>query len=68
MLDFFSVEHELAIEVDGGIHFEPIQAEHDAARTEFLQVRGIRVLRFSNEQVEQHLGEVLRQIEEACSK
>jgi very-short-patch-repair endonuclease len=62
VLDAFCVEHQLVIEVDGGIHADPAQAVHDRERTEFLQARGIRVLRFSNADVEQNLIEVLRQI------
>ena len=65
ILDAFCVEHQLEVEVDGGIHTHPAQAEHDAARTEFLEARGIRVLRFSNDEVENHLDEVLKRIVEA---
>jgi len=65
ILDAFCVEHQLEVEVDGGIHTRPAQAEYDAARTEFLEARGIRVLRFSNDEVEKHLDEVLKRIVEA---
>lgn len=64
ILDAFCVEHQLEVEVDGGIHTDPEHAEYDAARTEFLEMQGIRVLRFSNEEVGKNLGEVLRRIEE----
>ncbi|MFQ5875952.1 MAG: endonuclease domain-containing protein [Dehalococcoidia bacterium] len=67
ILDAFCVEHQLVVEVDGGIHADPAQAAQDAARTEFLQAQGIRVLRFSNEKVENHLSEVLQRIVEATS-
>jgi very-short-patch-repair endonuclease len=62
VLDAFCVEHQLEIEVDGDVHADPVQAAHDRVRAEFLEERGIRVLRFSNEDVEQNLVEVLRQI------
>ncbi len=65
ILDAFCVEHQLEVELDGGIHANPSQAAHDAARTEFLKAHGIRVLRFSNEEVESNLAEVLRKILEA---
>jgi very-short-patch-repair endonuclease len=65
ILDAFCVEHQLEVEVDGGIHADPATAEHDAARTEFLEARGIRVLRFSNEEVEHKFGDVLKRIAEA---
>ena len=65
VLDAFCVEHQLEVEVDGGIHNDPVRAEYDAARTEFLGTHGIRVLRFANEQVENHLPDVLAKIVEA---
>ena len=65
VLDFFCVEHGLAVELDGNIHAELTQAARDAERTEFLQAHGIRVLRFKNDQVENEIETVLKQIEEA---
>ncbi len=58
----FCVEQQLVVEVDGGIHLTPEQAAYDAARTEFLSDRGLRVLRFTNEEVTQRLAEVLSRI------
>ena len=65
ILDAFCVEHQLVVEVDGGIHADPVQSARDAERTKFLQAHGIRVLRFSNEEVENHFDRVLKQIVEA---
>src|SRR5436190_12423018 len=65
ILDAFCVEHQLEVEVDGGVHANAEQAARDAARTEFLEAHGVRVLRFSNEEVENDLGEVLRRIVKA---
>ena len=62
VLDMFCVEPQLVIEVDGGIHATPEQADYDAARTEYLADRGLRVLRFTNEEVMQKLAEVLSRI------
>lgn len=67
VLDFFCVEHRLVLEVDGGVHLTPAQVAHDAARTEYLQQRGIRVLRFRNDEVEDNLQVVLQKIVEATS-
>ena len=65
VLDLFCVEHQLAVEVDGGIHTMPAQTARDAERAAFLQTRGIRVLRFTNEEVENSLDEVLKAIKAA---
>jgi very-short-patch-repair endonuclease len=67
ILDFFCVERQLAVEVDGGVHLNAEQAAHDAERSEFLEQRGVYVLRFTNEEIEQHLPDVLRKIIEAAS-
>jgi len=67
ILDLYCVEHQLAIEVDGGVHLSPEQAVHDSERSEFLAQRGVRVLRCTNEEVEKHLPDVLRKIIEAIS-
>jgi very-short-patch-repair endonuclease len=62
ILDAFCVKHLLEVEVDGPVHDDPPQADHDAARTEYLERRGIRVLRFTNDEVEHDLPGVLRRI------
>jgi very-short-patch-repair endonuclease len=62
ILEVFCVEHQLEIEVDGGIHSTPDQIAYAAARTEYLASHGIRVLRFSNEQVMNHLDDVPNEI------
>jgi very-short-patch-repair endonuclease len=46
--DFACVEHRLVIEVDGGQHSE---SKSDLRRTEWLNQRGWRVLRFWNNDV-----------------
>ena len=66
ILDFYSVEKHLAIEVDGAIHLDPQHAAHDEDRTAYLAQHGIRVLRFTNGEVERHLLDVLKRIEADC--
>lgn len=67
ILDAFCVEHQLEIEIDGGIHSTPDQIAYDAARTEYLTSHGIQVLRFTNDQVLYCLDEVLSNILKATS-
>jgi len=50
-LDFFSPEAKVAIEVDGGQHFEEAHRRSDAARDAALAARGIEVLRFTDREV-----------------
>ena len=59
VLDFYCPKQRLAIEVDGAVHDDQQQAEYDAARTTALEQRGIRVLRFRNDEVMGDLTSVL---------
>ena len=51
ILDFYCAELRLAIELDGGQHWEADVAAYDEARTGFLRRRGIELLRFPNDLV-----------------
>ena len=46
VLDFYCPDAQLGVELDGGQHLEPDQALHDEERRRYLEERGIRVLRF----------------------
>ena len=46
--DFFCHEAKLIIELDGSGHYEPDAVEKDNARTAYFHSLGLRVLRFSN--------------------
>ena len=60
--DFFCVEKELVIEIDGGIHNETNIKERDENRTYELEKFGLKVIRFSNEEVINEIEKVLEQI------
>ena len=57
VVDFLCTEARLAIEVDGSQHAD---SEHDKKRRGELERRGIRVLRFWND-------EVLREMDSVCA-
>ena len=64
ILDFYCANSKLAIEVDGGSHLE--QEEYDKARTRWLESEhGIRVMRFTNDDVLRGLDAVVEAIHEA---
>jgi very-short-patch-repair endonuclease len=50
-VDFYSHEFKLAIEIDGEIHLEKKVIDHDDGRTHDLEKLGIKILRFTNDQV-----------------
>ena len=62
VLDFYCTELKLAIELDGGQHYETPGLMCDQRRTDHLYKQGIEVVRFSNLEVLQQMDEVLDQI------
>ncbi|MBU0502073.1 MAG: endonuclease domain-containing protein [Candidatus Margulisbacteria bacterium] len=65
ILDFYCPAKKLAIEIDGGIH--DIQKEYDFARQQTLEAKGIRFIRFKNEEVLDALDSVIKKIKFALS-
>jgi very-short-patch-repair endonuclease len=57
--DFLCHEMRLVLELDGGIHTEERQLRHDVNRDANLQALGYRVLRFTNDQVQNELAALL---------
>lgn len=57
ILDYYSPEVKLAIELDGGQHLN--QVGYDRERTECLKNEGIHVIRFWNDDVLKHLGNIV---------
>ncbi|MCX6757892.1 MAG: endonuclease domain-containing protein [Candidatus Nomurabacteria bacterium] len=60
ILDFYAPKIKLAIELDGEIHKE--NQEYDKMRTEYLNSKNIKVIRFWNSEVENNLKKVLAKI------
>ncbi len=65
--DFNCASARLGIEIDGDSHAEPNQAAHDAARTAYLEEHGLRVIRFTNRDVNENLEAVLETIQHTCT-
>jgi very-short-patch-repair endonuclease len=61
IVDFCAPRRKLIIELDGGQHLE--QEKYDAQRTEFLESRGYKVLRFWNTEVLKNIDDVIREIQ-----
>ena len=60
IVDFFSAEIGLIIEIDRSSHFN--KGDYDSYRENKLKELGFTVIRFSEGEVLQHIGEVLQQI------
>jgi len=68
VLDFFCVEHQLAVELDGSVHDVLDQAAYDEERTNFLNEHGLHIIRFRNEDVKKNLSSVLQKIIEITAR
>ena len=66
IVDFYCHAVGLVVEVDGEIHLG--QEAYDQERDEFLVALGLKVLRFSNSEVERHMDKVLTVILNTCQE
>ena len=64
MVDFVCLSHGLVVELDGQPH-EDDWSDYDSRRTEYLEHREYRVVRFENNEVLHYLNDVITDIEQA---
>ncbi len=67
VLDFYCAELRLAIEVDGGIHLDPEQANADRLRQAEIEENGIRFVRLTADQVEHDINGTTAQLIESIN-
>jgi very-short-patch-repair endonuclease len=58
--DFYCHEELLAVEIDGAIHLN--QKDRDRLRSIIMNANGIRVIRFSNDEIEKDIQRVMEQL------
>ena len=63
IVDFYCHKAKLVVEVDGKIHNKVQQKEYDVGRSVELEKFGLKVIRFTNDEVKSNLHEVISQIE-----
>ncbi len=66
--DFYCHELKLVVEVDGEIHNARDQIEWDNYRTMNMHLMNITVIRFSNEDVQNHMEKVLAKVKGVCNR
>ena len=66
--DFYCHKARLVIELDGGYHDIPEQYMYDKEREQELEDLGLKVIRFSNEQVLFHIENSLKVIKEVIKE
>ena len=65
IVDFYSAEAKLVIELDGSQHYEDDGMEKDAERTAFLEGYGLTVIRIPNNAIAQNFRGVCEYIDAA---
>jgi len=68
IVDFYSHEYKLVIEVDGEVHNDKESGEYDLGRTAELNKFGIKVIRFTNDDVIFNIESVITRILEVISE
>ena len=62
IVDFYVHKLKLVIEVDGKYHEKMEQINRDKDRTAFLEFNGLKVIRFTNEEVENSIENIIEKI------
>ncbi len=63
IVDFYSAEAKLIIELDGSQHYDVEILKKDTERTEYLEQYGLKVIRFPNNHINQYFKEVCEYID-----
>ena len=66
--DFYCHNARLVIEIDGPQHYTDEGKAHDEARTEIFKRYGIRVLRFSNKDIDDNFKDVCNMIDRVINE
>jgi very-short-patch-repair endonuclease len=65
IVDFYCPKKNLAIEIDGGQHYEIVEIKKDKERSEYLKKRfGLNILRFTNIEILKNLEGGMQKIVE----
>ena len=63
IVDFYCATAKLVIEIDGSQHYDPQGQAYDAERTAILESYGLRVIRYSNREIDREFSAVCQQID-----
>ena len=62
IVDFYCASAKLVIEIDGSQHYEKKEQAYDAQRSAYLESLGLRVLRYSNADINARFEQVCEDI------
>lgn len=63
IVDFYCASAKLVIEIDGSQHYEEQGIAYDAERTAYLESLGLKVIRYSNRDIDRNFSAVCEQID-----
>jgi len=63
ILDFYCHSLKLVIEIDGSIHEKEEVKENDKIRQQSLEIDGLKVIRYTNEEITSSLEKIIESIE-----
>ena len=66
--DFYCAKARLIVEIDGSQHYEPEGQDTDRKRDAYLAGLGLKVLRFSNYDIDKLFGSVCEQIDQVVHR
>ena len=64
IVDFYCASAKLVIELDGSQHYSEAAEAHDKERTQYMEALGLKVLRFSNYDVDRNFIAVCEAIDQ----
>ncbi len=59
IVDFYCPQAKLVIEIDGDSHYTDASIMYDKKRQRYIESLGIKIIRFTNDEVRDNLSEVL---------
>ena len=72
IVDFYCASAKLVIEIDGGQHYSQEALEYDQRRTEVIEKYGLKVIRFTNTDINKYFegvcSKIRKEIEERRGK
>jgi len=68
IVDFYCASAKLVIELDGSQHFTDQGIAYDEQRSAILESHGLKVLRFTNREIDEEFGAVCRMIDQTITE
>jgi len=66
IVDFICREKKLVVEIDGGQHNEDLNIRADSVRTQYLNNKGYKVIRFWNSDIDNNIESVYKELMREC--